>query len=94
MIVLPAGVEMPADMAKSLGFQIRNDIKDKFIYIAGTQNAGKPTLTIVMSDALTADGKNAAQMIREAAKEIQGGGGGQPFFAQAGGKMWLDCQKR
>ena len=86
MIVLPAGVEMPADMAKSLGFQIRNDIKDKFIYIAGTQNAGKPTLTIVMSDALTADGKNAAQMIREAAKEIQGGGGGQPFFAQAGGK--------
>lgn len=86
MIVLPAGVEMPADMAKSLGFQIRNDIKDKFIYIAGTQNGGKPTLTIVMSDALTADGKNAAQMIREAAKEIQGGGGGQPFFAQAGGK--------
>ncbi|MBO4603209.1 MAG: hypothetical protein J5651_08610, partial [Salinivirgaceae bacterium] len=47
---------------------------------------GKPSLTIAMSDALVATGLNASQMIREAAKEIQGGGGGQPFFASAGGK--------
>ena len=46
-----------------------------------------------MSDALVATGLNASQMIREAAKEILGGGGGQPFFAQAGGKNADGLQK-
>jgi alanyl-tRNA synthetase len=56
-------------------------------------NDGKPTLTIVMSDALVNDGLNATNMIRTAAKEIQGGGGGQPFFAMAGGKNPAGLEK-
>jgi alanyl-tRNA synthetase len=93
IISLPTGTEMPAEMVKSIGFQIRNDVKDKFVFIAGTKKDGKPTLTVVMSDALVATGLNASQMIREAAKEILGGGGGQPFFAQAGGKNADGLQK-
>lgn len=47
---------------------------------------GKPHLTIMISNSLVEDlGLNAGQIIREAAREIKGGGGGQPFFATAGG---------
>ncbi|MBQ0030832.1 MAG: alanine--tRNA ligase [Paludibacteraceae bacterium] len=94
VIVLPTGTEMAPEMAKSIGFQIKNDLaSEKMIYIAGTKKEGKPTLTLVMTDALVATGLNASQLIREAAKEIQGGGGGQPFFAQAGGKNVDGLQK-
>ncbi|HPH62912.1 MAG TPA: alanine--tRNA ligase [Paludibacteraceae bacterium] len=78
--------EFQPDIIKSVAFQIRNEVKDKMIFVAGTQCNGKPTLTIVLSDALMEDGFNATAMIRDSAKAIQGGGGGQPFFAQAGGK--------
>ena len=78
--------EMPSDMVKNIAFELRGEIMDKFIFVAGTQDAGKPLLTVMMSDSLVQDGLNAGQMVREAAKLIQGGGGGQPHFAQAGGK--------
>lgn len=78
--------EIPGDMVKNIAFELRGEITDKFIFIAGTQDAGKPLLTVMMSDALVQEGMNAGQMVREAAKLIQGGGGGQPHFAQAGGK--------
>jgi alanyl-tRNA synthetase len=80
-------------MVKSIAFQIRNQVKDKMLFVGGTMNDGKPTLTIVMSDALVNDGLNATNMIRTAAKEIQGGGGGQPFFAMAGGKNPAGLEK-
>ena len=83
---LPVGIEMAPDALKDLAFRIRGEVKDKFLFVAGAKSDGKPSLTIAMSDALVATGLNASQMIREAAKEIQGGGGGQPFFASAGGK--------
>ena len=85
--------DFPADMVKSIAFQIRNQVKDKMLFVGGTKNDGKPTLTIVMSDALVNDGLNATNMIRTAAKEIQGGGGGQPFFAMAGGKNPAGLEK-
>ncbi|MDE5627830.1 MAG: hypothetical protein K2I58_07735, partial [Candidatus Amulumruptor sp.] len=48
--------------------------------------SGKPLLTVMVTDDLTAHGLNAATIVRTAAKLIKGGGGGQPGFAQAGGK--------
>jgi alanyl-tRNA synthetase len=74
------------DMVKSLAFQVRNIIREKLFFVAGAVHEGKPSLTVLLSDDLVADGLNAVQIAREAAKEINGGGGGQPFFAAAGGK--------
>ena len=56
------------------------------MFVAATHEAGKPMLTLLISDNLVKDGLNASKVVREAAKLIQGGGGGQPGFAQAGGK--------
>ena len=54
--------------------------------IAATSHEEKPSLTLMYTDDLTAKGSNAGKDIREAAKLINGGGGGQPFLATAGGK--------
>ena len=78
--------EAPADAVKNIAFQLRGQVSEKFLFAAGTQEGGKPLLTIMLSDDLVAAGANASQTIREAAKLIQGGGGGQAHFAQAGGK--------
>ncbi|MDP4240290.1 MAG: DHHA1 domain-containing protein, partial [Bacteroidota bacterium] len=78
--------ELPADAVKTLAFQIRNVVHEKLFFVAGCIFDGKPSLTILLSDDLVAGGMNAVNIARAAAKEIQGGGGGQPFFASAGGK--------
>jgi alanyl-tRNA synthetase len=54
--------------------------------VAGVESEGRPTLAIALGDEVTAGGVNAGAVVREAAKEIEGNGGGQPFFAMAGGK--------
>ncbi len=59
---------------------------EKFVFVAGTTNNDKPSLTVFLSQPMVEAGFNAVNMVREAAKEIQGGGGGQAFMAQAGGK--------
>ena len=58
----------------------------KFMLVAGTVYESKPTLTIFLSQPMVAAGFHAGNIVREAAKYIQGGGGGQPFIASAGGK--------
>ena len=58
----------------------------KLIFVGGTQWQGRPMLTVAVGDDAKAAGYNAAALVKEAAKLIQGGGGGQPHFAQAGGK--------
>ena len=71
---------------KSLALSIKGDKQPRVAFLAATHISDKPMLTIALSDDLVKEGKNAGQIIREAAKLIQGGGGGQPGFAQAGGK--------
>ena len=78
--------EFEADMVKSVAFQIRNVVTSSLVFIGATKKGDKPAITLALSDDLVAAGMNATQLVREAAKEIKGGGGGQPFFAQAGGK--------
>jgi len=84
---------LTADQAKTLAFQIRNVQAEKLFFVAGCVADGKPSLTVLLSDDLVAGGLNATNIAREAAKEIQGGGGGQPFFASAGGKNPAGIQK-
>ena len=73
--------------AKDLAFKIRAAVEGSLLCVLGTHDNNKPQLSIMMSDDMVSDhGLNAGQMVREAAKLIQGGGGGQPHFAQAGGK--------
>ncbi len=78
--------EVSADAVKNIAFQLRGEITENLCFIAGTQENGKPLLTMMLSDDLVAKGMHASQILREAAKLIQGGGGGQAHFAQAGGK--------
>ncbi len=74
------------DKLKDLAFQLKNEM-DEFVAVLGSVVDKKPQLTVIISDELAKSGKlNAVEIIRDCAKEIQGGGGGQPFFASAGGK--------
>jgi len=82
-----------ADQVKTLAFQIRNVQAEKLFFVAGCVADGKPSLTVLLSDDLVAGGLNAVNIARDAAKEIQGGGGGQPFFASAGGKNAAGIEK-
>ena len=77
---------LTADQVKTLAFQIRNVQAEKLFFVAGCVAEGKPSLTVLLSDDLVSGGLNAVNIARDAAIEIQGGGGGQPFFASAGGK--------
>lgn len=72
--------------AKNLAFQMK-DVVDDLVLVIGNESNGKANLTVMISEKLTKEkGLNAGQIIRDIAKEIQGGGGGQPHFATAGGK--------
>lgn len=85
--VVSAVVPMPPAGAKDMAFKIRAAIEGSLLCVIGSHADNKPQLSIMMSDDMVSDhGLNAGQMVREAAKLIQGGGGGQPHFAQAGGK--------
>ena len=79
------GTRLP-EVVKNVAFAIRQSGEANTAFIAATQSDGKPLLTVALTDDLVKRGLNAGKMVREAAKAIKGGGGGQPFFAQAGGK--------
>jgi len=71
---------------KDLSFQLKNEI-DKLVLVIGAEIDGKANLSVMISESLVKErGWNASQIIREVSKEIQGGGGGQAFYATAGGK--------
>ncbi len=79
-------VELSVDGAKNLAFNLSKTIDNLFLVLA-SENDGKANLTVMISESLIKEkGFNAANIIHELAKEIQGGGGGQPHIATAGGK--------
>jgi len=79
--------EVPAEIIKDIAFQIAGELNEPFVFIAGSPQQDKASLTLMLSkDLVESRGWNASQLIRSAAKHIQGGGGGQPHFATAGGK--------
>ena len=75
-----------ADVVKGVALDLKANVKENIIFLAATQDNGRPTLTVMIAENLVSDALNASKIVREAAKLIQGGGGGQPYFAQAGGK--------
>ena len=81
--------EVPAEIIKDIAFQIAGELHEPFVFIAACvePSSSKPSLTLMISkDLVESRGWNASQLLRAAAKHIQGGGGGQPHFATAGGK--------
>ena len=79
--------EVPTEVLKDIAFQIAGELQEPFVFIAGCPQLDKASLTLMISkDLVESRGWNASQLIRSAAKHIQGGGGGQPHFATAGGK--------
>ncbi len=99
-ILVENGINIIADqvdvdngaMLKDLAFQLKGEIDNLFL-VLGADIDGKPNLTIMISENLVSEkGLHAGQIIREAGKEIQGGGGGQPFYATAGGKNGAGMQ--
>ncbi len=85
-VVAMNGIRIP-EVVKNVAFKVRALSPDNTAFIAATTDvAGKPLLTVALTDDVVAAGHNASQMVRDAAKAIKGGGGGQPGFAQAGGK--------
>ena len=81
--------DVPAEVVKDIAFQIAGELHEPFVFIAACVGpfSSKPSLTLMISkDLVESRGWHASQLLRAAAKHIQGGGGGQPHFATAGGK--------
>ena len=76
----------PPETVKNIAFQLRGEVTENLFFVAGTVFEGRPTLTVMLSDNLVAGGLKAGALVKEAAKLMLGGGGGQPHFATAGGK--------
>ena len=89
-----AQVNLPsADSLKKLAYELKNEVADVVVVLAA-EIEGKPQIAVILQESLVDQlGLNAGQMVRDLAKEIQGGGGGQPFFATAGGKQLAGLPK-
>ncbi|MBQ5778648.1 MAG: alanine--tRNA ligase, partial [Paludibacteraceae bacterium] len=75
------------DIVRGVATILRNKFaNEKFVLIFGSSVESKPSLTVVLSQSMVDAGYNATTIVREAAKAINGNGGGQPFMATAGGK--------
>lgn len=79
-------VDLPAEQIKNISFELKNQFENLYCFL-GANVDGKPHLSLILSENLVSErGLNATTIIRNLAKEIKGGGGGQPFYATAGGK--------
>jgi alanyl-tRNA synthetase len=84
-VLMMTGVRMP-DIVKGVALAVKADCPTATAFLAATEFEGKPMLTVMLSEDVVKSGKKAGDIVRGAAKCIQGGGGGQPHFAQAGGR--------
>ena len=84
-LIVLTGERLP-DIVKGVALAIKADCPNSTAFLAATEHEGKPMLTVMLSEDLVKGGKNAGNIVKAAAKCIQGGGGGQPHFAQAGGR--------
>ena len=85
MVLMAHQVDRLPEFVKELSYILRQRC-DKLVLVLGSISAGKPMLTVALGDKIVERGLNAGQIVREAAKLMQGGGGGQAFMATAGGK--------
>lgn len=86
-------MSLPQPRVKDLAFQLKGEF-EKIILVVGGVTNGKPHLTVMISDSLVKEvGLHAGQIVKEAAQEIKGGGGGQPFFATAGGSEPAEIER-
>jgi alanyl-tRNA synthetase len=86
MVIVRKRFDMKPELVRGLMQVLRGKFEGRLVMVAGIEHEGRPTLAITLGDAIVAKGVNAGAVVREAAKEIDGNGGGQPFFAMAGGK--------
>ncbi|TDB64578.1 alanine--tRNA ligase [Arundinibacter roseus] len=86
MNLLIEEVEVPnADALKQLAYELKTQV-DQLVAVFGATINGKPQLAVYIAENLVKEKNlNAGQIVKELAREIKGGGGGQPFFATAGG---------
>ena len=85
--LITAVLPISPEASKDLVFKVREQLPENMLCVIGSKYNDKPLLSVMISEDLVKDrGLNAGKMVREAAKLIQGGGGGQPHFATAGGK--------
>jgi alanyl-tRNA synthetase len=85
MVIVRRVMTEKPDFVKDVLFQLRG-ANPKIVAVVGTLAGGKPSLAVMLGDDIVARGVNAGAVVREAAREIGGSGGGQPFLAMAGGK--------
>ena len=84
--VIKTVAPISADVAKDIAFQLKGEVAGSLLIVIGSVENGKPMLTVMLSEDLVKSGLKAGMLVKEAAKFIQGGGGGAPHFATAGGK--------
>ena len=84
--VIKTVAPISADVAKDIAFQLKGEVTGSLLVVIGSVEGGKPMLTVMLSEDLVKNGLKAGNLVKEAAKLIQGGGGGAPHFATAGGK--------
>ena len=84
--VIKTVAPISADVAKDIAFQLKGEVSGSLLVVIGSVDSGKPMLTVMLSEDLVKNGLKAGNLVKEAAKLIQGGGGGAPHFATAGGK--------
>lgn len=84
---IAAHIDLPnADAVKNLAFEVKALLPNLYLVFT-TLIDDKPGITVMIAENIVTENLNAAKIVRELGKEIQGGGGGQPFYATAGGKI-------